>query len=649
MWIGCAVAGASDIPPLYPVEAYAKLPMVMQPKLSPDGKSIAYITTAATGRKAVIAHPISGVRTDETLVMPHIDKADIADFFWANNDTLLAVYSLYAPNPYYRGLMVEQSRLIAANLEKGIYNIVKPSRDQRRKFDSYGRSSRSRISYAASQGNILDLLPNDPNHILLAIDSNIEGQVDVRKINVNTGDFSIVQNGKQDIYDWLTDSDHDVALGYSLYDDKPNLYLPKKHRDRWSFKAIYQLLSDDIRPIQIDEGNTTAVFVVGNEAGREALGRFDLTSGDFVEWVYSNKRYDIAGWIRSGTTGKIIGATYQDNVLQQVFFAKDMRLIQKSVNAALPGQTNLLFGSDHGRKLWLIKTSKPGAKSLFYSLNWSAKSMSFFADGFESIKDEHVAPVTAHTVAMRDGLEIEVYVTTPIGRGDRNLPTIMMPHGGPWVRDSARFDAWAQFFANRGYLVLQPNFRGSDGYGIAFEDLGQGQWGKAMQDDLTDSLSWAVDQGLADRDRVCIVGGSYGGYAAMMGVVKTPDQFQCAVSINGVIDLPLLWRDDTDFLFYKRFREKLGENRADLKDISPYHRAKEITKPVLLIAAKDDWRVNYKHSKKMYRRLKKLKKPVEYLELKTGGHSIDVDASRIKWFTAMGDFVDKHLRVSEGR
>jgi len=136
------------------------------------------------------------------------------------------------------------------------------------------------------------------------------------------------------------------------------------------------------------------------------------------------------------------------------------------------------------------------------------------------------------------------------------------------------------------------------------------------------------------------------GYAAMMGLVKTPDQFQCAVSVNGVLDLPRRWRDDKDFLFFKRFQEKQGVERGDLKSISPYHRAEEITKPALLIAAKDDWRVNYRHSKNIY---KKLKKPVEYLELKTGGHSIDVDANRLKWFTAMGDFVDRHLNAGDGR
>ncbi|MEO0412683.1 MAG: alpha/beta fold hydrolase [Pseudomonadota bacterium] len=634
---------AEDVPPLYPVEAFAHMPDMMSPKLSPNGSFVAYMTSIIDGRKSVIAHPVTGIEKGKTMILPHIKSADVSHFFWANDEVLLVVYSFYGTNVFYRGLRVEQSRLVAASLKDGAYNLVKASKEQKRKFGGSQIGRAPKTAFAASQGNIIDLLPGDRDHILLAIDSNMTGKVGVRKIDVRTGDFTVVQRGRADIYNWLTDGDHEVALGYSTYDTKPTLYIAKKHRSTWSYEAIYDLLRQDITPIQIDDGNKTAVFAVTNEYGRKSLGRFDLATGDLTEWIYSNPLYDVADLHISSSTGRIIGTTYQDTMLRQVFFKKKEKKVLASVNAAMPGTTNTLFGSDRNGDLWMVRSSKVGAVDAIYSLDWNSKRMNFFSATHNQIKDKHVAPVTMHKVTMRDGLEIEVYVTTPIGRGDSSLPTVLLPHGGPWARDSAGFDSWAQLFANRGYLVLQPNFRGSTGYGQAFEDMGIGQWGKAMQDDLTDTVTWAVGKGMTNPKRVCIVGGSYGGYAAMMGVVKTPEQFQCAISINGVIDLPLLWSDDRDFLFYKRFREKLGENRSDLKSISPYHRAEEITKPVLLIAAKDDWRVNYKHSKKTYRKLKKLKKPVEYLELKTGGHGIDVNANRLKWFKAMDQFLAKHL------
>lgn len=636
-------ANAEDIPPQYPVEVFAKLPMVMQPQFSPDGKFIAYTTSLYDGRKTVIAHPITGMAKGKTIVLPHIDSADVAYFLWANNDVLLVVYTFYGTNIFYKGLHVEQSRLVAASLRDGAYNLIKASKEQQRKFRNSVTRRSEKSAFAASQGNIIDLLPGDPDHILVAMDNNMTGKIGVRKIDVATGDFTIVQNGRKNIYEWMTDADHDIALGYSLFDDDPHLYITKKHRKTWSYDAIYALLAQDFTPIQIDEGNETAVFVVTNEYGRESLARFNLLSGNFVEWIYSNEKYDIAGLERSNISGQIIGSGYVDTMPRQVFFTKLHSRVLASINKALPGASNSLYSVTEDQKVWMIKTEKRGHTTKYYSLDWENKRMSRFANEREDLEDDHVAPVTMEKVTVRDGLEIEVYVTKPIGRGLANLPTVLLPHGGPWVRDSAAFDSWAQLFANRGYLVLQPNFRGSEGYGTDFEDLGIGAWGKAMQDDLTDTVFWAVAEGLTDPDRVCIVGGSYGGYAAMMGVVKTPDQFRCAISINGVIDLPLLWKDDRDFLFYKRFREKLGEKRSDLEEISPYHRADEIKSPVLLIAAKDDWRVNYKHSKKMYKKLKKLKKPVEYLELKTGGHGIDVDDNRVKWFEAMDAFLAKHL------
>jgi dienelactone hydrolase len=635
-----ALAQETDyIPPIYPVEVFAKLPMVSQPKLSPNGKSIAYVTSVFNGRKTVLAHPITGMEKGKTIVLPSIKQADVLYTTWANDDVLLTAYSFYGPNFLYRGLQIEQSRMFASSFETGSFNVVKASKEQKRKFRNPLTGMGSNASMAANQADILDLLPNDPEHILLAIDDDLDGDIDVRKISVKNGDYSIAQGGKKGIYSWLTDENNTPALGYSTYDDDPNLYIAKHKRKQWSFDAIYALLDKEIYPITVLEDGTTALVQARNQYGRLSLGRVSLFNGELIEWLYSHPTYDIADVYRSDITNKVVGTGYIDTRFRQVFISGIEKKVLAFINRAYPDANNRLLSSDKSGKLWLFYSYKQGQSPKVHSLNWEAKKITQFVDLYEDIEDGDVAPVQMHKIRARDGIEFEVYLTKPVGRAGP-LPTILLPHGGPWSRDRIGFDAWAQFFANRGYLVLQPNFRGSTGYGIEFEDLGEKAWGQTMQDDLTDTVKWAVEQSLSHAGRICIVGGSYGGYAALMGVVKTPDLFQCAISLNGVADLPLLWNDERDFLWYKKMREEIGENRKDIKTISPYHRAKEITKPVLLIAAKDDWRVNYKHSRKMYKKLKNLKKPVKYIELKSGGHSVDVDAERIKMFKAMGKFVD---------
>lgn len=640
---------AQDIqptPPVYPVEAFAHLPIVSSPSLSPDGKSIAYLTAHKTGRNMLIAHPIGGMTKNRTIVVQHQKNADVTDFVWANDERILVTFSLYGINDAYIGRKIEQTRLISSGFDGKTFNLVKPSREQERKARdpaTHITARRPQGVLAQRQSNIIDMLYADPERILLAVDEDVDGDPDIRSIEVSTGVFKTVKTGREDILRWLTNGAGDPVLGYGTHKVRPHLFLDKSVSEIWSYDAIYELLDNGSTPRDIHEDGKSAYFYTTNQSGRSALARFDLTNGDFISWVYTNPNYDMTRYVRSKITNRIIGAHYSDTVSRQVFVDGLEQKILKAANQALPGTNNQIISSDRAGKLFLILSQAPRKTPRLYAFDMRAKALTIFTAPYEQIKDEHVASVEKHVVKMRDGLEIEVYVTMPIGRGAKNLPAIMLPHGGPASRDTADFDIWAQFFANRGYVVLQPNFRGSTGYGRKFSSLSDEAWGRGMQDDVTDSTQWAIDSGLIDARRICIVGGSYGGYAALMGAVKTPDLFQCAISMNGVADLPMMWTKDGNFIGGKEWRKGIGENRAELKDISPYHRAAEIKIPVLLVAAKDDARVDFRHSKKMYRKLRKLKQPAEYVELKSGGHSVDVNDERVKWFAAMGTFVDEAL------
>lgn len=254
------------------------------------------------------------------------------------------------------------------------------------------------------------------------------------------------------------------------------------------------------------------------------------------------------------------------------------------------------------------------------------------------MRNAHLAPVKAIEYKARDGLEIQAILTLPAGRPAKSLPLIMLPHGGPWAFDTLRYDYWAQFLANRGYAVMQPNFRGSTGYGVDFERKGEGQMGAAMQDDITDGMRWAVAQGIADPKRVCIMGASYGGYAAMWGVVKDPDLYRCSISIAGVASVRKTVND------FDSNSNNLGWGRMapNFEAISPINFVEKIKVPMLLIHGKKDVTVSVDNSRKMFSRMQKAGKNVQYVELPEADHHFQRQADRMTLLSTIETFLNTY-------
>jgi dipeptidyl aminopeptidase/acylaminoacyl peptidase len=294
----------------------------------------------------------------------------------------------------------------------------------------------------------------------------------------------------------------------------------------------------------------------------------------------------------------------------------------------------------------LLRATNPSEPGLRYLYDVTKKSITELEYDYAGLGATNAPYRTTIKYTARDSLAIEAFLTVPRGVDPKNLPTIMLPHGGPWAQDDVNYDYLAAFLANRGYAVLQPNFRGSTGYGKAFLDKGNGQWGLTMQDDLTDGVEWLVKNGISDKARICILGGSYGGYAALMGAVKTPDLFKCAISINGVSDILKLLKGDTGGFKEEVTARLIGDLDKDyerLKTTSPYYNVEKITAPILLIHAKDDQRVDYRQSTRMRDKLLTAGKPVEYVEIADGEHFLENEAARTTYLTAVENFLAKHL------
>jgi len=273
------------------------------------------------------------------------------------------------------------------------------------------------------------------------------------------------------------------------------------------------------------------------------------------------------------------------------------------------------------------------------------KSLKIIAYKYSKLAPDLLSKKEKVSYKARDGLAIEGYLTLPKGDKTENLPTIIFPHGGPISYDGSGFDYWTQYFANKGYAVFQMNFRGSSGYGHDFMKQGIASWGQAMQDDVEDGTRWLINEGIADKGKVCIIGASYGGYAALMGGVKTPDLYQCIVSFAGVSDVEQLVKSHRRYTNYDIVKKQIGSDYDKLWDASPLKHAKKITKPVLLIHGSKDRVVDHDHSEDMYSKLKRKKKTVKYIELEGADHYLSNNGHRLETFNAIDQFLDKYLPV----
>lgn len=327
---------------------------------------------------------------------------------------------------------------------------------------------------------------------------------------------------------------------------------------------------------------------------------------------------------------------------------KDVRKekLIETVKRALPGMEVEIVSHDKDKQLYMFRVYSDIYPPEYYLLDLARKSMEYIASEFPELVKAKLAKMKKVVYRARDGLTIPAFLTLPAGSDEKNLPVIIFPHGGPWAEDEWGFNNYVQFFANRGYAVLQPQFRGSTGHGLEHLEAGYGQWGMSIQDDITDGVKWLIKEGIADPKRIGIVGSSFGGYAAATGAAKTPDMFCCAVSINGVLDLKAYISSGQKMLF-EGINRAVWNKYSDAEENSPYHLAENIKAPLLLIASEKDTVVPFEHSKKMYKRMLKLKKKVEFVELPGGEHWRTTNSNEQIKLKAVEKFLAKYMRVKK--
>ena len=400
-------------------------------------------------------------------------------------------------------------------------------------------------------------------------------------------------------------------------------------------------------PVGFSPDNRLAYLLTERRAGPDALIEFDPGSGE-RRTVLQDDNTSPDEILYRNDSRVPIGAAFMDGLPRNDYLdpkSPESRLL-RSLHAAFPGQRVRVTSTTKDGSRALVEVSSDRNAGDFYLFNTADKKVDFLLARREWLDPAKMAEVRPVSFKARDGLALHGYLTLPPDRGEKNLPLIVMPHGGPfWVHDEWRFDSQAQMLAAAGYAVLQPNFRGSSNHGDAFTQAGAGQWGKTMQDDVTDATRWAIEQGIADEQRICIHGASYGAYAALMGVVREPELYRCASGYIGVYNLEMMHRrgDIQGSRSGETYlREWIGESKT-LRDVSPVYLAERIKVPVMLSAGGQDPRAPEAHTKAMEKALERAGVPVESIYFPNEGHGYYEPENRKTYHTRLLAFLDRHI------
>lgn len=613
-----------------PVEAFASIPAYSMPRLSPDGTKLSFVQTLSSAGQQYVFVRLYDLTTGEkkVLVKASIEDTNVDNLLWANNELLL-VDASYATRKF--DVPVTNTRLMVVDVNSG-ENYSAVDAKLARKF----------LRMPQFQSEIVSMLPEDDEHILLQLDGLTQGYgVSLVKINIKNGKHEVIAYDKENLRHWLVDQQRNPRLAIFVKDGLVEVY--EKQLSSGELKKLWQfaaLSEQEVWPLGFDV-QPNLLYVSAYHEGRKAIFKVDLAT-DTLErtLVKANANFDVPEHLDyNPLTGEVIGAGGE-------FIAAEYVALQQAVDAALPDAKNDIISISRDKNRYLVASSNETDAGSYFLGDKKTKSMTYLLSKYSELDPDMMVAKQKISYQARDKLTIEGYLTTPKGYEKGVLPTIIFPHGGPISFDDGDFDYWTQFFANRGYAVLQMNFRGSYGYGFDFMQMGLQGWGAQMQDDVEDGTRWLIEQGIADPKRICIVGASYGGYAALMGVVKTPDLYQCAVSFAGVSDVESLVKYHRNYTNYAVVKKQIGDDFSLLEQNSPLTHVDKINVPVLLLHGTDDRSVPYQQSDMMYKALLRQNKPVEYIEFDKGDHYLSNNSHRLETFKAMDRFLKQHLKAN---
>ena len=627
--IAFAVPVWAQSPPIIDRELFFGDPEIAGAQISPDGAFIAFIKPFKGTRNIWVkktAEPFANAKplTADT-------KRPIPTYFWSRDGKYILFVQDKAGDENYHVYAVNPADAPA------------PGQDV--------PAARNLTDVKGVRAIIYSVPRTEPDAIYVGINDRDAAWHDLYKVKISTGERTLMRKNTERITAYYFDLKDQLRLATRSAENGDTDVL---RVDADKFTKVYSCsVFEACGPVRYHKDGERVYFQTnkGSDVDLIRLELFNPTTGK-EELVESDplKRVDFGDTIFSDVSDELIATTYDDERQRIYWKDKAFEADYKNLQKQLPGKEIHFGSSTKDEKLWIVSANADTDPGSTYLFDRTTKKLTLQYQIYDKLNRAYLAPMKAVKYPSSDGLEVPAYLTLPKGVDAKNLPAVIVPHGGPWYRDSWGYNAFAQFLANRGYAVLQPNFRGSTGYGKKFIDAGNKQWGDKMQDDVTWGAKYLIAQGIADPKRVGIMGGSYGGYATLAGVAFTPDVYAAGVSIVGPSNLitllesiPPYW-EQIRKLFYERMGDpNTPEGKAQLLRQSPLTAASKIKTPLLVIQGANDPRVNKRESDQIVIALRDRGFPVEYMVAPDEGHGFARPVNNMAMFASAEKFLAKYL------
>lgn len=598
-----------------PLEDFFRNPEKTAYSISPDGTHIAFLKPWKNRLNIFVQKRGS----DKAVKITSAEKRDIAAYFWKNNDVIAFLQDTGGDENY---------KLFAVNKD--------------------GSGVKTLTPFEGVRVGIVDSLEEQENEMLISMNKRNLQVFDVYRINITTGELKMIAENPGTISGWMTDHEGKLRIATTT-DGVITGVLYRKTEEEPFVKIMETGFKDDFSPVLMTFDNKELYVLSNIGRDKSALYTFNPETKKFGELIFETNEVDAGGIMYSKKRKVLTGASYYTDKRHIHFFDAEREAMQKELEKKLPGIEISVTASDKNETVYIIRTFSDKTAGSYYVYDNGTKELTLLSDVMPWIKPEAMPAMRPIQYKSSDGLTIHGYLTLPAGKeNEKNLPAVINPHGGPWARDYWGYNPEVQFLANRGYAVLQMNFRGSVGYGKEFWTKSFKQWGKKMQDDITDGVKWLIAEGIADPQRIAIYGGSYGGYAVLAGVTFTPDLYACAVDYVGVSNLftlfetlPPYWEQGRKMMY-----EMIGDpekEKALLQDASPIFHIGNIKAPLFVAQGANDPRVKKEHSDQIVEELKKKNIDVEYMVKDDEGHGFHNEENRFDFYRAMETFLNKHI------
>ena len=608
------VQSKAAMPPLIPMKDFFRNPVKVAYSLSPNGEYLAFMQPWEKRLNVFVEKIGSGQATRVTSAK----ERDIAGFAWKGNNRIVYIQDTGGD---------ENFRLYAVGID--------------------GSNPKDLTPFEKVRAQIIDQLEQNETEILVGLNKRTPQVFDVYRINVNTGAMEMIAENPGNYTGWGTDWDGKLRIAITT--DGVNSSLMFRNTETEKFAPLVTTsFKETFAPLVFTSDNKQLYVATNIGRDKTAIVKYDIENKKELEKIFEHPEVDVTNLLSSRKRRVITGVSYTTDKAQYHFIDKQRGDLQKDLERRLPGYEVRLAGCSREEDKCLVRTFTDRSRGAYYFYDLKSKDFRKLSDISPWLNEQDMAPMKPIKYQSRDGLTIHGYLTLPKGVPARNLPVVVNPHGGPWFRDQWGYNPEVQFLANRGYAVIQVNFRGSTGYGRKFWEASFKQWGKAMQDDITDGVQWLIKEGIANPKRVGIYGGSYGGYATLAGLVYTPDLYAAGVDYVGVSNLftfmksiPPYWKPYLEMIY-----EMVGHPEKD-KDLltaaSPVFHSAKIKVPLLIAQGANDPRVNKAESDQMVEALKGRGIEVPYIVKSNEGHGFANEENRFEFYRAMEEFLAKHL------